>query len=70
MQITTTYKIRTKYYENMKSNKNKKSPKTNLGNHIFSQIVSSSNIQYSCVLYFVNFVINRMFRNKYETTII
>ena len=70
MQITTTYKIHTKYYENMKPNKYKKSPKKNLGNHLFSQIVSFSNIQYSCVLYFVNFVINRMFKNKYETKII
>ena len=31
MQITTTYKIHTKYYENMRSNKYKDSPKTNLG---------------------------------------
>jgi hypothetical protein len=31
IQITTTYKIRTKYLENMRPNKQKKSPKTNLG---------------------------------------
>jgi hypothetical protein len=31
MQITTTYKIRTKYYENMRPNKHKESPKTNHG---------------------------------------
>ena len=28
--MTTTYKIRTKYYENMRPNKQKESPKTNL----------------------------------------
>jgi hypothetical protein len=27
----TTYKVRTKYYENMRPNKYKESPKTNLG---------------------------------------
>jgi len=31
MQITTTYKIRTKYCENMRSSKYKNSPKTNIG---------------------------------------
>jgi hypothetical protein len=30
-QITTTYKIRTKYFENMRPNKHNESPKTNLG---------------------------------------
>jgi hypothetical protein len=30
-QKTTTYKIRTEYYENMRPNKNQESPKTNLG---------------------------------------
>jgi hypothetical protein len=43
MQITTTYKIRTKYYENMRLNKHKESSKTNIGNHFFSQIVLFSN---------------------------
>ena len=38
-----------------------------LGNHPFSRIVSFSSIQYSCVFYFVNFVIDIMFKNKYET---
>jgi hypothetical protein len=31
IQITTTYKIRTKYNENMRPNKNKESPTTNFG---------------------------------------
>jgi hypothetical protein len=31
MQYTTKYKIRTKYYVNIRPNKYKESPKTNLG---------------------------------------
>ena len=31
IQITTTYKIRTKYYENIRPNTNKENPKKNLG---------------------------------------
>jgi hypothetical protein len=31
IQITTTYKIRTKYNENMRPNKHQESPKTNPG---------------------------------------
>jgi hypothetical protein len=31
MQKTTTYKIRTEYYENMRPNKHQEIPKTNLG---------------------------------------
>ena len=31
IQRTAAYKIRTKYFENMRPNKHKESPKTNLG---------------------------------------
>jgi hypothetical protein len=74
MQITTTYKIRTKYYENMRLNKHKESSKTNIGNHFFSQIVlfsnhhhcqikthSDSNKYFSYVIKMAMILINKIF---------